>query len=108
MDAVVKQVLPPAGQHFFAFIGAEAEIIGNPLGGIGHALFATGGEAQGPAASMSDNREWAWGQAAFLRPRLDFGAAVRSARMRSSKALAGSSAGSCGTSSPLKAFANTD
>ncbi len=33
MDAVVAEVLPCAGQHFFAFNGAEAKIAGNTLSG---------------------------------------------------------------------------
>jgi hypothetical protein len=46
VDAVVEQALPSAGQHFFAFGGAEAEIIGDAFGGISHALFVRSGEAQ--------------------------------------------------------------
>lgn len=42
----LEQALPPAGQHFFGFIGAEAEIVRNAFGCICHALFSSGGEGQ--------------------------------------------------------------
>lgn len=46
MDAVVQQTLSPAGQHFFALIGTEAEIVRNTFGRIGHTLFAAGSKTQ--------------------------------------------------------------
>jgi hypothetical protein len=43
----------------------------------------------------------------LARPRLAFGASARWAARRCSSSLAGSSAGSCGTSSPRKALASS-
>lgn len=95
-------------RHLLTLFSGKAEVVSQPVGDVCDAtLSGLSGEAQHgehEGLVVGDGHACA---AFFLWPRFGAGAAARWLRMRSSRTLAGSSFGSCGTSSPRNALAST-
>jgi len=108
VQAIVDHLLSAGGEKGLPLRLAQAEVVADALFQIGNARLALGSDLQqGQQEGLIVGNGHRQPSAAGRRPRRALGAAPRSARMRSSSTLAGSSAGSCGTSSPRKAFAST-